>query len=83
MSDPAEIPPLRHDELVYRRLSREYFDASQRVVKVLAFRPTKADSDGLSLSRQVAGAEGAAASGREGKAFYFAVLRVSDIIDQL
>ena len=85
MPEPGAIPPLLDAELVYRRLpaNPQYVDAPRRQVKDLAFRPTPADVDGLSLARQRVGAEGAAALGREGKQFYVAVLRVADIVRRL
>jgi hypothetical protein len=85
VSDPAAVSPLRDDELVFRRLPAhpQYFDPAKRVAKALAFRPTKSDTDGLSLARQCVGPEGAAALGSQGKQFYVAVLRVSDIVRKL
>ena len=73
--------PLSDDEVVYRRLpaNPQFYDASHGIVKEAAFRPTPADTDGLSLSREVVGPAGAAATGQSGKAFFVAALRVGSI----
>jgi hypothetical protein len=81
MAEPAPIPPLTDDELLYRRLPAhpQYYDSQRRLVKEVAFRPTAADSNGLSVSRQCVGPEGAAAEGRLGKQFYVAAVRAGDV----
>ena len=85
MPELGTIQPLSEQELLYRRLpmNPSYFDASARVVHELAFQPEWHDVDGLSVSRECLGPEGAAASGAMGRSFYVATLRVSDLVGKL
>lgn len=81
MADDRLIRPLADDELLYRRLpaNPQFYDPIRDLLRDVAFRPTPADTDGLSLSREVVGTVGAAATGRVGRDFFVATLCVSDI----
>ena len=73
--------PLAADELLYRRLpaNPNYRNPATGFPLELAFQPTPADTDGLSLSRERVGPAGAAATGRADREFFVATLRVADL----
>lgn len=81
MADAEGIPD---DELLYRRIpkSQGWYDPATNSLSSQAFRPTKFDDDGLSLTRSEGGVrspEDAAAQGREGAEFFVAVIKAGDL----
>jgi hypothetical protein len=75
MNQAPEVNPLRADEAVYRRIPDVWKD-----LRLDAFLPHKSeDVDGLSLSREVVGPQGAAATGISGKIYHITQSLVSDI----
>ena len=80
MSDGSE--PIADHEILYRRIpaASGFFDPSvDPRPSPLAFRPTKNDTTGLSLSRAKYTALETAGRGREGKQYYVAVLRTGEL----
>lgn len=78
MESPPGVVPVSEDELVYRRVPEAFVDGSAPSLEAFLPHKTK-DVDGLSLSRQHVGAEGAAATGAAGKNHFAAELVAADI----
>ena len=82
MADTPGTDPISADELLYRRIpdSQNWHDPVAGTTDPFAFRPTQNDDTGLSLTRaKYRAAEDEAASGRVGKLYWIAVLRVADL----
>ncbi len=80
MSDGSEL--IADHEIFYRRIpaaSGFYDPLVDPRPSPLAFRPTKNDTTGLSLSRAKYTALETAGSGRDGKQYYVAVLRAGEL----
>ena len=82
MSLVGDTEPITDDELLYRRIpvsTRWYEPAISPRPQMKAFSPTAQDKTGLSLRRAKCVTIEEAARGREGKAYYVAVLNVGQI----
>lgn len=80
MADGTE--PVADHELLYRRIpaASGFYDAQvDPNPSSLAFRPTKSDTTGLSLSRAKYKSVEETGRGREGKRYFVAVLRAGDL----
>ncbi len=75
MNQLPGVNALTAEEAIFRRLPEAWKDLPR-----VAFLPHEtADTDGLSLSRESAGAEGTAATGTSGKNYYVAATKVGGI----
>jgi hypothetical protein len=75
MNQAPDVNPLRANEALYRRIPDVWRD-----LRLDAFLPHKSeDVDGLSLSREAVGPQGAAATGALGKIYHVTQALVSDI----
>jgi hypothetical protein len=75
MNQVSEVNPLRANEALYRRIPDVWKD-----LRLDAFLPHKSeDVDGLSLSREAVGPQGAAATGILGKIYHVAQAVVCDV----
>lgn len=75
MNQSSGVNPLHLEEAVFRRLPETW-----RNLPRVAFLPHEtADTDGLSLSREIVGAQGTAATGGVGKHYYVAEATVGGI----
>ena len=80
MADGTE--PVADHELLYRGIpaASGFYDAEvDPSPSPLAFRPTRSDTSGLSLSRAKYKSIAEAGRGREGKQYFVAVLRAGDL----
>jgi hypothetical protein len=74
------LDPIADDEILYRRVPANWFDATSHRPLDQAFAPNKdRDITGLSLSRAKYKTVQEAALGQPGKTYYVAVLRASDV----
>ena len=85
MTPTSPVRPLRADEILYRcvPVRPEFIDVASGRLRELAFKPTPQDIDGLSLSREIVGPHGTAATGPAGRTFDVASLRAGDLTDKL
>jgi hypothetical protein len=75
MNQSSGVNSLRFQEAVFRRLPETWKDLPR-----VAFLPHEtADTDGLSLSREIIGAQGTAETGASGKSYYVAESTVGAI----
>jgi hypothetical protein len=75
MNQAQGVDPLRAEEMMYRRVPVVWKD-----LRLDAFLPHKTeDIDGLSLSREKVGPEGAAATGLSGKLYYTVDAAISEV----
>jgi hypothetical protein len=75
MNQAPGVNPLRANEALYRRIPDVWKD-----LRLDAFLPHKSeDVDGLSLSRETVGPQGAAATGVSGKIYHITQALVSEI----
>jgi hypothetical protein len=82
MADFDTIGPIDDDEILYRRipLSTGWFQPDKEPsLEPEAFRPTRLDSSGISVSRQKYTSLEQAARGQPGKVYYVAVLRAGEL----
>ncbi len=80
-SDAADVDLAPDDELLYRRVPAhpQFVDPGMGTLLADAVSPDANDADGLSLSREVVGVSGTAATGSAGKAFFVATFRAGDL----
>jgi hypothetical protein len=72
------VNPLTAEERIYRRIAKT-FVGQDGLPTGIAFKPTDRDVDGLSLSREVCGDTGCAATGKLGKQFHVATTTVAAV----
>lgn len=71
--------PVEDDEILYRRVLEFHYSPSNNHLSPHAFRPTERDKTGLSVYRAKYKSIEEASRGREGKAYFVAVLRAGDL----
>ena len=82
MADLDAIEPIDDAEILYRRIPFStgwYQPDKQPPLEPEAFRPTRFDSSGISVSRKKCTSLEQAARGQPGKVYYVAVFRAGDL----
>lgn len=82
MTGPESVEPIDDGEILYRRipLSTGWYQPDKRPpLEPEAFRPTRFDTTGLSLSREKYTTVEKAARGQAGKSYYIAAFRAGDL----